>query len=790
MAKSFLSPLSLKHFEFPFLLQFLFIVVINLSLHIYLLAQQGFLSQYSLLFWSLVWFLWIAFFSFILISLTYLLFRALGLPLYSFYVFFYSSLTLFNLIPAVDSLLKTIAGLALKPSTLFLYVHSSPSSAPSQSIFSLLLDSVKMAIQLDWISTTVISCLLFGSIIVLILYHAFLSRRLSFKSNLFPFLVFHALLIVSSLFCLVLSPFLLSSSNNLVKLSTPPTTHFFFPLFHTESPFDAQRYNITLHPNLDAKVSLLRNMFPLPTDRFWLSDNFPLVHGSLSKLCSLDPYHPKCLDYQPPASDDIVYPDVFFVLWESLAGNFVSINNNSISNSTPHLKELFTESGVYYKQTVTTSCPTSNSWFSIYNQAFVNPHVSSISRTRVVFDNIVDLVDRSPGHYHKVYFSSTDPAFDGKDKWLKTSRFDDVVFNYENNVQDAGSGYTRNFNNDRILIDQTIESVKQFDRSNQTNKSLFAWLLTVSTHLPYTTFDSAQNVGSELPKTWLDRYVRALEYSDYHLVSRLTEFLKTRDRPTVVVFVGDHSAYGHDLQDSCPDCLSSPLKFNDQTFYSSALISFLGSDQDRKNLKIPPPGTIINHPVSTFDIASTIVDLVGSGEETTHGFGRSLLNDGLDYGDRKTLSLLSVGAEFGTDSSIIRIDWSGGRKIQTSRDRPTFVDPHTIQIEQDGYFELILAMKEAWIRVMDNNKVWHEDLLKNEVFMKLVNDSSSFDVEVEHKEVEILIGWVFIGIFLLVSVIIWFFVFLLRKFYPFFRFYLFSFRKKKIKEELLPIVCD
>ncbi|KAL0230919.1 hypothetical protein GEMRC1_010324 [Eukaryota sp. GEM-RC1] len=143
----------------------------------------------------------------------------------------------------------------------------------------------------------------------------------------------------------------------------------------------------------------------------------------------------------------------------------------------------------------------------------------------------------------------------------------DVYFKYKNSKNSftkeypSANRFAKVWNNDRILVDQLIDRISQMDEQRKDNP-LFCWAMSISSHNPYTSFDSTDNVGSEIPDDIIERYKRVLKYSDYHLVKRFVEFLKTREnsKNTIIVFVGDHAAYAGQLSPKCDDCPSSPLK--------------------------------------------------------------------------------------------------------------------------------------------------------------------------------------------------------------------------------------
>ncbi|KAL0249616.1 hypothetical protein GEMRC1_004846 [Eukaryota sp. GEM-RC1] len=101
-----------------------------------------------------------------------------------------------------------------------------------------------------------------------------------------------------------------------------------------------------------------------------------------------------------------------------------------------------------------------------------------------------------------MFVSATDPAFDGKNFWLdESSGVDLSYFKFENSDYQNlfGKGYTKQWNNDRILVRQLKNIISDFDSTNFKKSPIFSLILSVSTHMPYTTFDLPSIVGSPLP---------------------------------------------------------------------------------------------------------------------------------------------------------------------------------------------------------------------------------------------------------------------------------------------------
>ncbi|KAL0231033.1 hypothetical protein GEMRC1_010438 [Eukaryota sp. GEM-RC1] len=289
-----------------------------------------------------------------------------------------------------------------------------------------------------------------------------------------------------------------------------------------------------------------------------------------------------------PLVKDNERPDIFLVLWETFSGNYNSaIDNPLVDDITPNLKKFFEDYGVLYHELVTNACPTANSFWSLFNLGLPLSHGNTIIDTlHTNVDSIYNLINRSPANYSTLYTSAANPNFDGKDKWLDKNQIDDVFFRYDNIPESQnydtplGPKFAQIWNNDRILVDQVRERTDLISN----NSPIFNWITSISTHNPYSTFDDPEIVGSPFPLTKFERYLRALNYSDKYLVDKMLNYFKSRNKPnTVVIFMGDHAAYKvPKLVPKCLKCPRPPFE-NDQIFYTTAVLGYLGDDDMRKN---------------------------------------------------------------------------------------------------------------------------------------------------------------------------------------------------------------
>ncbi|KAL0212115.1 hypothetical protein RCL1_005741 [Eukaryota sp. TZLM3-RCL] len=344
---------------------------------------------------------------------------------------------------------------------------------------------------------------------------------------------------------------------------------------------------------------------------------------------------------------------------------------------------------------VSSGCPTASSWWSTLNQALPLNQENSIKDTlNVEFDQFTKTLARGNPDYERVFFSSTNPNFDGKDKWLdKEAVVHWSFFEFENEKYQSTQrkSYTSKWNNDRILLDQLKREITRLDSRNETSPLLF-WILSVSTHIPYTGFDFDGNVGSgRIPVSKVEKYVRVIKYMDRYLAGEFVTFLKSRKQAnnTVIILMGDHASYGQGQGFKCPDCPPTPFE-HDQ----------------RKKLRIPPPGTRDYRAVSHFDVVATVLDLAGADDEVTHGFGRSLLDSSIQDEARRTLSINSEGAELGLPSVVVRSDWLGNAAIKVNRPHPTWTDKSRVS-SGSSYVKTITSANNAWNDLVKQNRVWH-----------------------------------------------------------------------------------
>ncbi|KAL0207077.1 hypothetical protein P9112_012788 [Eukaryota sp. TZLM1-RC] len=626
-----------------------------------------------------------------------------------FYLVLYSISLFILCIPIADLIFNLTSGEKLTPSTIKAYITSSTGGNP----FSIIIDSLTVSKtlvpkvykrMLNLIIKSFISILIISFLIVFLRFKMpNLTKRIN-KVSVRSFLAISVLC-----FLILLTPMTreqISSFDPVVK-STKSIDLFFF-------------FKPPIYPKnqVDKDLNLLRTLFPLPENEYWISNDYPLVHGNLEKYCQFNSKDQKCIGEEfnqtPNQAQSETY-DIFVVMWESLSGNIISLNKNKFISTTPHLDKLIKDHGVFYQNLVSNGCPTSNAFWSFINMGWPLSHGNTIIDTLgKEFDSIYHVIKRSPANYFTSFLSASSPRYSRLIDWLRRANVDDVYFKYKNHGSDAeqvipmGERFARIWNNDRILVEQFKEKMKSFDKQLRGKSPIFSWLMSISSHAPYTTFDTVRNVGSEVPDDKAERYIRAIRYADEHLIKNLVDYLKSRKRAknTILVVLGDHAAYKSGLNTHCEGCPQQPFD-GDQTFFTSGAIAFFGNDKERESLGLPPPGTIDTRPVSALDITDTIIKLSGS-QTATHTLGRSLLNPQNDTLSRHSLSLISMGGELNSANRIVRSDWSGVGVVTLKQSRPSYIFENVLD-EQNDMGQYIIRLNNFYNHLVSTDAIWHTD---------------------------------------------------------------------------------
>ncbi|KAL0231090.1 hypothetical protein GEMRC1_010495 [Eukaryota sp. GEM-RC1] len=216
-----------------------------------------------------------------------------------FFTVFYTSLLLILVLPSADLILNVTAGQKLTPGTIKAY----SSSKSSNSFVDAFLDGFFVAKSLAPIEfRNVLLVLSFALLLVVSvqLYCVYKSKKGQPSGRYFKILV--VLFILSLL--VTVSPWAIThrTSTVPVHLSTKVTDLYFF--------FKPPVYPIEEYMT---DMKLIREMFPLPSGRYWLSENYPLVHGNIQKFCQFNSDHSRCLKYVIPEKQSHKEPpDIFF----------------------------------------------------------------------------------------------------------------------------------------------------------------------------------------------------------------------------------------------------------------------------------------------------------------------------------------------------------------------------------------------------------------------------------------------------------------------------------------------
>lgn len=130
-----------------------------------------------------------------------------------------------------------------------------------------------------------------------------------------------------------------------------------------------------------------------------------------------------------------------------------------------------------------------------------------------------------------------------------------------------------NWMSDKDLTDKVIEALEE-DKGKPNN---FVFAVTVQNHAPYDTPAEVEDIDvkgdlSEADLTLMKKYVRGISVSDQELY-RLYEYLKEREKPTVLCFFGDHLPGGFEmLYRSFPHYVNVKKNNNDKGILSTPYI--------------------------------------------------------------------------------------------------------------------------------------------------------------------------------------------------------------------------
>lgn len=126
--------------------------------------------------------------------------------------------------------------------------------------------------------------------------------------------------------------------------------------------------------------------------------------------------------------------------------------------------------------------------------------------------------------YHTAYIHPFRGDFYSRDEFYPTYGFDDLYF--VDNMPTEIYNYRR-FTDDGAVFDSIGSLI------NETKEPLFVVSMTMQNHMPYVSEDENSTQNS------FDYYLDGIKHTSDRLLE-FTEYLKTIDEPTIVLFVGDH----------------------------------------------------------------------------------------------------------------------------------------------------------------------------------------------------------------------------------------------------------
>ena len=167
----------------------------------------------------------------------------------------------------------------------------------------------------------------------------------------------------------------------------------------------------------------------------------------------------------------------------------------------------------------------------------------------------------------------------------------------------------------RCEIDRVLMA-KRGETEGPRSYPIFATYANVGTHTPFLGFDDNNKAEGYSESTPLDkRYSRALHMMDRYQIGRTIDFLKKRERDSVVVIVGDHGARTTDLgTNTNTHCRAFDLG-GEQFYTTSAMIGYIKGTREgeRRNMFLDKYGdllgTIYNGPADHTDLTATLISI-------------------------------------------------------------------------------------------------------------------------------------------------------------------------------------
>jgi len=397
----------------------------------------------------------------------------------------------------------------------------------------------------------------------------------------------------------------------------------------------------------------------------FVDEDFPLVHTA-----------PSTRALSPRAT-----PDIFVIVVESLRGRELR-PERSLPDDHPNLTALMRR-GVTFPYFVSNGFPSSAGFFALHCSGW--PHPSRFILSEFATYRFDCLPPRLHARgYETIYFTAANPSVDNQKAWAQ-KMYDEWR--------------TSRAHNDRCFVDDFIRWLDERDAaavvpSVAGPNPLFAWLATVSTHHPFIVTDAPADPTASEPRA---RYRQALKYTDEQLgrlVATIEARASARERPAVIVIVGDHGFPLDEL--AVPELEAQGC---DRRVWTTAIL--LGPES-----LVGPPREL-DFPASQVDIMPTLLAMIGD-ERPTAALGRDLL-DG-DSTSREAIVVTEGGLRLDVaDTSLFTtldgtVTWRENRLAasgcQLSAAEP---DPDTRALA-----DTLIARVQFWSWLVENNRVWWE----------------------------------------------------------------------------------
>ncbi|WP_456049042.1 LTA synthase family protein [Acetivibrio cellulolyticus] len=297
------------------------------------------------------------------------------------------------------------------------------------------------------------------------------------------------------------------------------------------------------------------------------------------------------------------------------------INNMEI---TPNLNKLIKESlyfnNIYYQ---VSGGNTSDAEFLTNNSLYPLSEGSVYHRyPENTYHSLPSLLKQKG--YSTYALHAFDKIFWNRNEMYKALQFD-KFFSSEDYVMDDFAGWSGNALSDKSFLRQSLNKI-------DTSKPFYSFLVTLSSHHPFTYFENFDfNVG-EYQGTYIGNYIKAAHYAD-SCIGNFIDDLKSKGlyENSLLVFYGDHSAV--------------PKLENE------GLMQFLGmeyNDLDWAKLQRVPliihyPGQQKGELISTtggqIDIMPTVANIMGF--DVSYALGKDLVNTKKSYAVLRSGSIIT-----------------------------------------------------------------------------------------------------------------------------------------------------